>query len=237
MLRFPCLSNPYLAQSSLAILARSVTHIVQSYAASIAIQRFTASWPDLRRIVTCGQLAVLLYDQGELIKPELETLFQTMFNLLSEIRPLCPMAADATNSFRQIIRILREYPRRKNPMVWLASDEGVGLTVSMPNGEDATTPQADLPFLFDYSLPPPFEQWIFPMVPNLPSEREAINSTDQEVSQFQATTNAEYPPGTLTDGQPSHTDPFITDPKEAAAYLNLLASLQASEAFPGASQF
>lgn len=109
MLRFPCLSNPYLAQSSLAILARSVTHIIQSYAASIAIQRFTASWPDLRRIVTCGQLAVLLYDRGELIKPELETLFQTTFSLLSEIRPLCPMAEDATNSFRQIIRIMREY--------------------------------------------------------------------------------------------------------------------------------
>lgn len=108
MLRFPCLNSPHLAQSSLAILARSVSHILQSYAASTSIQRFTASWPDLRRIVTCGQLAVLLYDQGELIKPELENLFHTMFGLLHEIRPLCPMAADATNSFRQMIRMLRE---------------------------------------------------------------------------------------------------------------------------------
>lgn len=114
MLRFPCLNNPYLAQSSLAILARSLSHILQSYAASTAIQRFTATWPDLRRIVTSGQLAVLLYDQGELIKPELEGLFQTMFSLLNEIRPVCPMASDAANSFRQIIRILSKYlyPRK-----------------------------------------------------------------------------------------------------------------------------
>lgn len=114
MLRFPCLNNSYLAQSSLAILARSVSHILQSYAASTAIQRFTATWPDLRRIVTCGHLAVLLYDQGELIKPELEGLFQTMFSLLHEIRPLCPMASDAAHSFRQITRILSElYPPKE----------------------------------------------------------------------------------------------------------------------------
>lgn len=110
MLRFACLSIPQLAQSSIAILARSVTHILQSYAASTAIQRFTAAWPDLRRIVTCGQIGVLLYEQGELIKPELENLFQTMFALLTEIRPLCPMASEMTNAFRQIVRILRRCP-------------------------------------------------------------------------------------------------------------------------------
>lgn len=115
------------------------------------------------------------------------------------------------------------------------ADGGTGLSVSMPNGEDATTPQADLPFLFDYSLPPPFEQWIFPMVHN---DTGALSSVDQEVPQVQPRQAlADFPVGTTPDTSRTENNPFVTNPNEAAAYLNLLASLQASEAFPGASQF
>lgn len=235
MLRFPCLNNPYLAQSSLAILARSVSHILQSYAASTAIQRFTASWPDLRRIVTCGQLSVLLYDQGEVIKPELENTLQTMFGLLAELQPLCPMAADATTAFRQIVRVLRESSPPHSRGLWERGQiDGSGLTVRMPNGEDATTPQADLPFLFDYSLPPPFEQWIYPM----PSDdTTASNSLPQQNQNVFATSADALSQPAFPQGQPqADNQHFITDANEAAAYLQLLASLHAAETFPGLSQ-
>lgn len=121
-------------------------------------------------------------------------------------------------------------------MTW--SDDMIGLTVSMPNGEDATTPQPDLPFLFDYSLPPPFEQWIFPMIPTETGTPDHMDRVNVQSSQpAQGGNDLTFDNASGGEAEAAQSNIFMTDPNEAAAYLNLLASLQASEAFPGASQF
>lgn len=115
----------------------------------------------------------------------------------------------------------------------------------MPSGEEATTPQADLPFLFDYSLPPPFEQWIYPIAQQEIDGGGSGTGTGvgtETTSQFNPSPTDQgllslAPTGANDPGGVSGQNYFTADPNEAAAYLQLLSSLQASEAFPGASQF
>lgn len=118
------------------------------------------------------------------------------------------------------------------------------MSVQLPDGENASSPQGDLPFLFDYSLPPPFEQWIYPIPASqidesLPLERVGRVLTEADGAQANTLPrlDVQHPLPSLDPQTQSQANPFLADPNEAAAYLQLLASLHASEAFPGASQF
>lgn len=82
----------------------------------------------------------------------------------------------------------------------------------------------------------------------LPEHSAAVNASDSSTTILPSSTDGDLgasqnlPPVTSLSSLPSMDEqaqgnPFMADPNEAAAYLQLLASLQASEAFPGASQF
>ena len=109
MLRLAALRLPTLTLSSIAIIARSASQILLSYAScSTPAVRFTASWPDLRRIVTAGQLVAMLYWERELSKVEAEMLFDMVLELLRGCEKACPMASGMIATFGELAEMLGE---------------------------------------------------------------------------------------------------------------------------------
>jgi hypothetical protein len=72
------------------------------------------TWPDLRRITTCGQLVLLLYDSEELVKDEAEDLLAIVLRLVAELAAKCPMALDLEETLAQPMRLAGESTSRSS---------------------------------------------------------------------------------------------------------------------------
>ncbi|ORY31059.1 hypothetical protein BCR39DRAFT_104327 [Naematelia encephala] len=137
------LDSPTHAASSSAVLARSVSHIIRAYTQAATDDRFLSSWPDLRRITTCGQLVFLLLDAGELVNDEAQELLTMVLELLRGLVTKCPMAEDVEKTITDLMRLSDLTAPRPAPPVELR----VSGSASFPN-------------VFDYSVLPAPDQWL-----------------------------------------------------------------------------
>ncbi|RSH80796.1 hypothetical protein EHS25_006965 [Saitozyma podzolica] len=95
---------------SSALPAPSVSHVIRAYPQSATDYRNMRTWPDLRRITTCGQLVLLLYDSEELVKDEAEDLLAIVLRLVAELAAKCPMALDLEETLAQPMRLAAPQP-------------------------------------------------------------------------------------------------------------------------------
>ncbi|OXG97133.1 hypothetical protein C345_02414 [Cryptococcus neoformans A2-102-5] len=71
----PHVTHPRLAAQAHSAIARAITQILHIYARLIAIKQLNPSWPQIQRLVVCGQLLILCHESGELRSYEAQTLF------------------------------------------------------------------------------------------------------------------------------------------------------------------
>jgi hypothetical protein len=108
LLHYSLLHSPPYSASSQALLARSVSHIIRGYAKCATDHRYTPSWPDLRRITTCGHLVLLLHDAEEYVRDEAEDLLSFVLKLVAGLKGNCPMAMDALTMLTRLMRLAGE---------------------------------------------------------------------------------------------------------------------------------
>jgi len=82
------------------ILARSLVNIVNIHTESAQAGKLNPSWPQLIRIMTCGQLLVLCCARGELHTLEAAAMFTRLIALLGAHRAYWPSVQDAITGFR-----------------------------------------------------------------------------------------------------------------------------------------
>lgn len=118
------------------IIARSVARILNTYASIVTTKHFHPCYSQLRRITTCGQLLVLCHTARELNRGESEHLFGVLLQLLNAHMDSFDFIPGLIASFKSIGMFL-------------------GLTITP---ETARAPvHAEVPIMFDYSLPSWFD--------------------------------------------------------------------------------
>ena len=100
LLRYPCLSHPLLGASSMPIVMASVGHILSIYTTLDELSSLNPSWPQLRRIITCGQLLILCQDEGAVPLSDFLRLAQLTFALLEKHAELWPVAGEVLASLK-----------------------------------------------------------------------------------------------------------------------------------------
>lgn len=99
LLYLPLISHATLAPLAYAALARSVSQILHTYSDLANIKQVRPSWPQVHRLVICGQLLILCHDAGELHVREAEVLFQLLVDLLAHHQPLWPVCLQLLGGF------------------------------------------------------------------------------------------------------------------------------------------
>ena len=103
LLRWPFVRHPELGLSSGAILARSVTKVLQAYTLLADGPVWHPKWAELRRIATCGHLLVFCYDEGEMSRPEAEGLASVVMELLEKLDGGCVGSAEVRQSVTALL--------------------------------------------------------------------------------------------------------------------------------------
>jgi len=85
---------------ALMILARSLVNIINIHTESAQAGKLDPSWPQLIRIMTCGQLLVLCCARGELHTLEATATFTRLIALLGAHMDFWPAVQDAITGFR-----------------------------------------------------------------------------------------------------------------------------------------
>jgi hypothetical protein len=85
---------------ALMILARSLVNIINNHTESAQAGKLDPSWPQLIRIMTCGQLLVLCCARGELHTFEATAMFTRLVALLDAHMAFWPAVQDAITGFR-----------------------------------------------------------------------------------------------------------------------------------------
>jgi hypothetical protein len=82
------------------VLARSLVNIINIHTESAQVGKLDPSWPQLIRIMTCGQLLVLCCARGELHTLEATAMFNRLIALLGAHKTYWPAVQDAITGFR-----------------------------------------------------------------------------------------------------------------------------------------
>lgn len=82
-----------------------------SYSDLISVNQLNPSWPQVQRLVVCGQLLILAHDAGELHRREAQTLFQLLHDLLLKHQDTWPICAELIIGFKAVTRVFGECPR------------------------------------------------------------------------------------------------------------------------------
>lgn len=165
------LTHPRLAAQAHSAIARAVTQILHIYAELIAIKQLNPSWPQIQRLVVCGQLLILCYESGELRSYEAQTLFGMVVDLLDKHAPTWPVCEGLAEGFQKAARAFggsqvlstcgREWYTNPNttdlqverqPMSGMGESRGGGASVNEDMGAfDSTVPWGS--FSLDYFDP------------------------------------------------------------------------------------
>lgn len=100
LLHIPRLTTGNQGGSALMILARSVVNIINIHTEAAEAGKLGPSWPQLIRIMTCGQLLVLCCARGELHTLEATAMFVRLLALLGAHTNFWPAVHDAITGFR-----------------------------------------------------------------------------------------------------------------------------------------
>jgi hypothetical protein len=82
------------------IVARSLVNIINIHTEAAQAGQLDPSWPQLIRIMTCGQLLVLCCARGELHSLEAAAMFSRLIALLGAHDTFWPAVHDAITGFR-----------------------------------------------------------------------------------------------------------------------------------------
>lgn len=104
LLYIPHLTHLRLAAQAHSAIARAVTQILHIYAELIAIKQLNPSWPQIQRLVVCGQLLILCYESGELRGYEAQTLFGMVVDMLDKHAPTWPVCEGLAEGFQKAAR-------------------------------------------------------------------------------------------------------------------------------------
>ena len=64
------------------------------------------SWPQLKRIITCGQVLIMCCARGEIHALESAGIFSRLIDLLDSHATLWPSAADAATAYKRAAKVL-----------------------------------------------------------------------------------------------------------------------------------
>ncbi|XAO24862.1 hypothetical protein I312_103671 [Cryptococcus bacillisporus CA1280] len=150
-LYIPHLTHPRLAAQAHSAIVRAVTQILHIYAELIAIKQLNPSWPQIQRLVVCGQLLILCYESGELRSYEAQTLFGMVVDLLDKHAPAWPVCEGLAEGFQKAARAF-DLQVERQPMSGMGESSGGGASVNEDMGAfDSTVPWGS--FSLDYFDP------------------------------------------------------------------------------------
>ncbi|KIR99758.1 hypothetical protein L804_02390 [Cryptococcus deuterogattii 2001/935-1] len=160
-LYIPHLTHLRLAAQAHSAIARAVTQILHIYAELIAIKQLNPSWPQIQRLVVCGQLLILCYESGELRGYEAQTLFGMVVDLLDKHAPTWPVCEGLAEGFQkaarafggsQVFSTCGHLQVERQPMSGMVESSGGSASVSEDMGAfDGTGPWGG--FSLDYFDP------------------------------------------------------------------------------------
>lgn len=111
LLYTPHLANPQTAPLAYATIARAVTQTLYTYAELIATHQLHPSWPQVQRLVVCGQLLILCHEAGEFHVHEAPKLFQMLVDALDKHEPTWPVCGELAAGFGAAARVYGELSR------------------------------------------------------------------------------------------------------------------------------
>lgn len=86
------------------MITRAVSQIFQSYSDLVAIGNLNPSWPQLQRLVVCGQLLILCHEAGELHRREATLLFQMLLEFLEKHLDTWPTCAELILGYQAVAK-------------------------------------------------------------------------------------------------------------------------------------
>lgn len=104
----PHVTHPRLAAQAHSAIARAITQILHIYAGLIAIKQLNPSWPQIQRLVVCGQLLILCHESGEIRSYEAQTLFGMVADLLDKHAPTWLVCEALAEGFQRATRAFGE---------------------------------------------------------------------------------------------------------------------------------
>ncbi|KAL1410483.1 hypothetical protein Q8F55_004496 [Vanrija albida] len=105
LLYTPHLANPQTAPLAYATIARAVTQTLYTYAELISTHQLHPSWPQVQRLVVCGQLLILCHEAGEFHVHEAPKLFQMLVDALDKHEPTWPVCGELAAGFSAAARV------------------------------------------------------------------------------------------------------------------------------------
>lgn len=121
------------AAEASVFLLRSCSDIIHIHTELSHMGKLDPSWPQLKRILTCGQVLILCCARGEIHALESAGIFSRLFELLESHIALWPVASEALKAYKRAARVLgklatfRQYPNtdRRNLHPWRRSAFGL----------------------------------------------------------------------------------------------------------------
>ncbi|ODO04890.1 hypothetical protein I350_05500 [Cryptococcus amylolentus CBS 6273] len=84
LLHTPHIHHPLYSAQAYAAISRAITQILQVYGELIEAGQLNPSWPQIQRLVVCGQLVILCSRSGELRHLEIQDLFDRLVEALEK---------------------------------------------------------------------------------------------------------------------------------------------------------
>lgn len=106
LLYLPLLKSNKTKATAYAAIARSVSMILYTYVDLAAANHLNPSWPQLQRLVVCGQLLVLCHEAGELQKRESRTLFRMLVDILGKHQDTWPICGELVLGYTAAAQVL-----------------------------------------------------------------------------------------------------------------------------------
>lgn len=93
-------------------LLRSCSNIIHIHSELAHMGKLDPSWPQLKRIITCGQVLVMCCSRGEIHALESAGIFSRLIDLLEGHISLWPSAAEAVTAYKRAAKVLGMYIAR-----------------------------------------------------------------------------------------------------------------------------
>jgi len=97
------------AAEASVFLLRSCSNIIHIHTELSHMGKLDPSWPQLKRIITCGQVLIICCARGEIHALESAGIFSRLIDLLDSHATLWPSAADAATAYKRAAKVLGEF--------------------------------------------------------------------------------------------------------------------------------
>jgi hypothetical protein len=94
------------AAEASVFLLRSCSNIIHIHTELSHMGKLDPSWPQLKRIITCGQVLIMCCARGEIHALESAGIFSRLIDLLDSHATLWPSAADAAAAYKKAAKVL-----------------------------------------------------------------------------------------------------------------------------------